>query len=256
VERASLQRLPVLVSLDDLRGDMHVAARLGAGPATADALARACHARGYEYCVVLRHARGHGPAGERHADIAATGAHADTVRILHGIIVPIGLDGSLEAAEPELHAADLVVVELRSHLRLSRARMTERLMHALDDTRVDVLIWPPARTAGNGAGADVDSDAVFTAAAARGVALELVPGAVLTDADEAQIRRAAERGVRFALASDARALDALDDVRFAVDAARRGWMEADSVINTAPLPELEQWLLRRASHRAAALASV
>lgn len=243
LELAGERRLPRLVAAEDLTADLHIAVRPGADHA---ALLAAARAHPWACVALVRPARAHADAAAFADSLPEPGG----LRVLRGVHVAVTADGTLEAAESDLEDADIVFAELRAASRLSRARTTERIVRALEHPLVDVLAWPPTRSAASREPCDLDYDAIFTAVAAAGVALELGPCAVPCAECDAQVRRAAELGVSFVLGSGARTPDGLGGIRYALDRARRGWLEAGSILNTQGPAAIEQWLQRRAPHRA------
>jgi DNA polymerase (family X) len=263
---AQRHALPRLVTQRDIRGDLNVRSRWVGGGTSVEALAHACMTRGYDYCAIMRCTRpqaadGHGRYGAAapHLDvlsgeIAALMERLPGFRVLNGVSAGIAVDGSLESDDVDLDLADIVRVEIRSHVRLSRTRMTDRILLALEHPAVDILGWPSGRLPGRRETYDVDLDEVLAAAAARRIALELNAAPDhLTEVDD-RISRARELGVTVVVTAGAREPETLDRMRYGVDQARRGWYEPARVLNTRSLAEIENWLRRRLPSRGTVLA--
>ncbi len=245
IEAARAGRLPRLVEVDDLRGDLHSHTTASDGHADLEAMAEAARRRGYEYLAITDHsqavriANGLDPSRlSRHLDaIARLDERGVGVRLLGSCEVDILEDGSLDLPDDLLQRLDVVVASVHSHFELSREKQTARLLRALDHPRVQILGHLSARRIGERDPIDLDVERVFEAAAERGCALEVNAQPERLDLSDVHCRLAKDMGVRLVISSDAHSTAGLDKIRFGVDQARRGWAEKSDVLNTRPLKE-------------------
>jgi DNA polymerase (family 10) len=249
IEAAQSRRLPSLVELDDIRGDLHCHTDATDGHHTVEALVAAARERGYDYVLVSDHSRSTRVAGGLTAEEAL--AHVEKVRAIgrkqRGITVLAGSecdilpDGSLDYPDEVLAQMDLVVAAVHSRFKQPRAEMTRRICRALENPYVNILAHPTGRLIGEREPYDVDLEAVFAAAGRHGKALEINCYPERLDLNDVHARRARELGVLLAINTDAHALDQLDTMRLGVATARRAWVEPAEVINTWSVGKLRAW---------------
>jgi DNA polymerase (family 10) len=247
-ELAAAERgeLPRLLERGDLRGDLQMHSHWSDGRVSIEAMVDGCIARGHEYCAITDHGPGlpvvQGLDVSRleaqQAAIARAQESRPAFRILRGIEIDAMGDGSLPLPDEVLAGLDLVLVAVHSRLRLPRDEQTRRYLAALDHPAAQVLAHPTARRLGRRPGVEADWDAIFARAAARGVAVEANASPERLDLDGALLRRAREQGCKLVVSTDAHSVRELDNLRWGVDQARRGWATADDVLNTRPLAEL------------------
>jgi DNA polymerase (family 10) len=246
LDAAGRHRLPELVRLEQLRGDLQMHSTWSDGRATVEQMVAACEERGYEYCALTDHGPGlpvvQGLDGARlraqWGEIAEVQARHPGIRVLRGLEVDVLADGSLALGDELLAGLDLVVAAVHTRLRLPAEEQTRRYLRALEHPRVAILAHPTARRLGMRGGVEADWDAIFAAAAARGVAVEANASPERLDLDGARLRRARELGCRVVVSTDAHSVRELGNLRWGVDQARRGWLTAEDVLDTRPLPEL------------------
>jgi len=210
----------------------------------------ACEARGYEYCAITDHGPGlpvvqgldASALRAQHREIAEVQARHPGIRVLHALELDVMEDGSLPLSEEELAPLDLLLAAVHTQLKLPREQQTERYLRALDHPRVAILAHPTARRIGRRGRVDADWDAILRKAAARGVAVEANGSPERLDLDGGLLRRARALGCRVVVSTDAHSVRELDNLRWGVDQARRGWLTAADVVNTLPLAELLSWL--------------
>jgi DNA polymerase (family 10) len=252
VAAAEARALPALVTVQDLRGDLHMHTTETDGRADAETMAIAARNAGLEYIAITDHSRAVAMANglnearalEQARAIRALNERLDGITVLAGIECDIRPDGSLDLAEDCLSQLDIVIASVHSAFNQEPAEMTDRLLRALACPWVDVLAHPTGRLILKRDGYTFDVEEVFRAAATAGVALEINSQIDRLDLDDAHARLARERGVRLAIDSDAHSPSALGNVRWGVMVARRAWLEPADVVNTRPLSELRP-LLRR-----------
>ena len=249
IEAAQSRRLPALVDLDDIRGDLHCHTNATDGHHTVEALVAAARERGYAYVLVSDHSQSTRVAGGLTANEAL--AHVEKIRAIgrkqRGIAVLAGSecdilpDGSLDYPDDVLAQMDLVVAAVHSRFKQPRAEMTRRICRALENQYVNILAHPTGRLIGQREPYDVDLEQVFAAARRHGKALEINSFPERLDLNDVHARRARELGVLLAVNTDTHALDQLDTMRLGVATARRAWVGPAEVINTWTLDKLRAW---------------
>jgi len=169
----------------------------------------------------------------------------DSIRLLQGCEVEIRADGALDFSDEVLHKLDLVIASLHTSLRQPRQKVTGRLLNAIRNPHVDIIGHPTGRMIPDREGADLDMDAVFAAARESGVALEINAHPARLDLDDIYARRAAEMGILLSVNTDAHTASDMAMLQFGIATARRGWVEAPTVINTWKTDSLLSWLAAR-----------
>ena len=252
VEAAAEGRLPHLVDEGELRGDLHTHTDWSDGGFSIAEMARAAAERGYDYHVVSDHATGPGMVGgvgldesdiEEQAAAVAEAADEVEIPILHGIEANVDADGGLATDDETLAALDLVVASPHAALGQDREAATERLVRAVGHPHVDVLGHPTGRLINERSGLDPDVEAVVEAAAANGTAIEVNANPARLDADGEFVRAAVDAGATVAVNTDAHSPRELDNARYGVHTARRGWARAADVLNARSLNGLRSFLL-------------
>jgi DNA polymerase (family 10) len=253
LEAARAGKLPRLVELADLRGDLHAHTHATDGRASAREMAFAAKAAGLQYLAVTDHSRRLAMARgldvrrleKQMAEIDDLNRELSGITLLKGIEVDILEDGSLDLPDSVLKKLDVVVAAVHGGFKFPRARQTARILAALDNPCVRILAHPTGRLIGEREPYDVDMLAVVRKAKARGVALELNAHPDRLDLNEVHCRMAKDEGVLVAIGSDAHGVDGFEVLRYGVGQARRGWLEKKDVLNARPLAELRRWLGRK-----------
>jgi len=250
---AEQRTLPRLVTTQDLHGDLHMHTTASDGRADAEAMAIAARAAGLEYIAITDHSRALAMANG--LDETATLAHARAIRqlnerlegitLLAGIECDIRADGSMDLADDCLAELDIVIASVHSALNQEADRMTDRLLRAISCRWVDVLAHPTGRLILKREPSRFDTDRVFAAAAAAGVAIEINSQIDRLDLDDVLARAARDRGVKIVIDSDAHSPAALANVRWGVSVARRAWIQAEDVLNTRPVDAFRAMLRRQ-----------
>lgn len=244
--------LPKLVELCDIRGDLHVHSNWTDGTASIEEMVRAAKARGYAYVAITDHSRhvtvAHGMDAVRLVkqldEIERVSEKVPGIAVLKGIELDILADGKLDLPDKMLARLDLVIAAVHYKFDLSREAQTERIIRAMDNKHVSIIAHPTGRLIGERDPYAVDVERLIEAARDRGCALELNSQPERLDLNDIHVQAAKAGGVRIAISTDAHAAAALDFMRFGVDQARRGWLEAGDVINTRPLDQLKKLLKR------------
>jgi len=253
VESATGGELPTLVTLQDIRGDLQMHSTWSDGKASVEEMARACLERGYEYFALTDHSQvmamvqGLTPerAREQWSEIEEVQERVPGIRILKSVEVDILKDGSLDMPDDVLEQLDVVVISVHSFMDQDRKTMTERVLRAMQHPSADILAHPTGRRINRREPFELDVEAVLEAAAELSLAVELNANPNRLDLRDVHVHRAKELAVPVVISTDAHSPKGLADMRFGVDQARRGWLEAGDVLNTRSLEEMMGWLGRR-----------
>jgi DNA polymerase (family 10) len=252
IEAAQKGTLPDLVTLEEIRGDLQCHTEASDGKATLREMAEAAQALGYDYLAITDHSAYIGIVqGLDEEGLAAQIEEIDRLneelegfRLLKATEVDIMENGDLDLSDAILARLDLRVCAIHSKFNLSREAQTERIIRAMDNPYFNILAHPTGRRIGKRAPYAVDMERVLDAAQERGCFLEINAQPERLDLDDVAARMAKERGVKLAISTDAHRPAALDLMRYGVDQARRGWLEAEDVLNTYRWEALKG-LLRR-----------
>jgi DNA polymerase (family 10) len=255
IQAAQQGKLPALISLDDIRGDLQMHSKWSDGAQTIEEMARACQQRGYEYCAMTDHSRStrvarglDAPAFKKQwEEIERVRQGLDSFVLLAGVELDILPDGSLDLPDAVLEHFDIVLVSVHSRLDMPKAQMTRRVLKALSHPAVHILAHPTGRQLHKRAPVELDLEEVFHAARENEVALELDAQPQRLDLSDVHVHRARELGVQIAIDSDAHSVEHLRFMRYGIDQARRGWLERRQVVNTMPWGQFQKWLQRRRS---------
>ena len=232
LEAAREGRLPMLVELGDLRGEMHCHSTWSAdGKATIEEMAVAARARDYEFLCLTDHSHylRDGRLQEQWEQIAAVNERVQPFRVLRGIEVNIRADGALDVGDDDLAQLDWVVASL--HTSFDRAP-TERILAAIESPHVDCIGHLTGRLIARRHGAEVDVEQVVARAAETGTALELNSQPDRLDLRDVHARLAGEAGVLIPVTTDAHSTAALANAEFGIGQARRAWLTKQQVLNT------------------------
>lgn len=252
IAAAQQGKLPTLVTVDDLRSNLHMHSTWTDGAETIEAMVQACKDLGYEYCAITDHSQATRVAGglaasalkQQWKEIEHLRRRMRGITLLRGMEVDILPDGSLDLPDDLLQALDIVLVSLHSQLRMPEPEMTKRVLKALSHPAVDIFAHPTARLLNKRGPVVLDLDAVFRTATEYDVALEINAQPERLDLNDVHVQRARELGVKFIINSDAHSTQGLALVHYGVEQARRGWLEKTQVLNTLPWPQFQQWLQR------------
>jgi DNA polymerase (family 10) len=233
-------KLPDLVSVDDIHGDLHAHTTLSDGRNTLEEMAAAGRARGYAYMAITDHSASHGFGDHvsaerlwrRIEEVAAWNKGRRGFRLLAGSEVNIGLDGALDYPDDLVEALDWVVASVHTSFSVSPQAMTERVLAAIENPNVDCIGHLTGRLIGRREPYGIDVEAVAEAAGRSGTMLEINGNPNRRDLSEHHARLAKEAGATIVLNTDAHGIDTLDNMAYAVATARRAWLTADDVANT------------------------
>jgi DNA polymerase (family 10) len=252
IEAAEQKSLPALVTLEAVRGDLHMHTTDTDGRADAEAMAVAARAAGLSYIAITDHSRALAMANglDEQAVLAqarrirALNDRLEGITVLAGIECDIRPDGTMDLSPDCLAELDIVVASVHSAFNQDEAQMTDRIVRAIECPWVDVIGHPTGRLILKRDGYHLAFDRVVAAAAAAGVALEINCQPDRLDLDEHRARHARDRGVALIVDSDAHSPAALGQLRWGVTIARRAWLRAEDLLNTRPLGQFRAALRR------------
>ena len=247
IEAAEKHALPELITVEDLRGDVHMHTIETDGKNTIEEMAEAARERGYEYMAITDHSKNLAMANGlddaravqhivriREVD-KKLNAQKKSIRVLAGIEVDILADGSLDLSDSVLEQMDLVIASVHSHFNQEASEMTDRLLKAISNKRVSILGHPTGRQLLRRDAYAMDMEALLDAAARQKVAMELNSYPERLDLNDRHLRMAKERGVKIVINTDSHHTSHMAKVRYGVLQARRAWLAKDDVLNTLPV---------------------
>jgi DNA polymerase (family X) len=243
-------RLPDLIELADIRGDLHSHTTLSDGRNSVDEMAEAARDRGYGYLAITDHSASHGFGDhvtaerlwERIEEIREWNKGVRGFRLLAGSEVNIGLDGSLDYPEDVVEALDWVVASVHTSFSIDERAMTERVVAAIENPQVNCIGHLTGRLIGRREPYGIDVEAVAEAAARTGTMIEINGNPNRRDLSDRHARLAADAGVTIVLNTDAHGVDTLNNMEYAVATARRAWLTAADVANTRSWAQFKKLL--------------
>jgi len=237
---------PLLLTRDEIRGDLHMHSTWSDGKATILEMATAARELGYEYVAICDHTPNVRVVPGLDADdlrrqgeeIAAVNEELAPFRVLRGTEVDIRADGMLDLPDDVLAELDWVQLSLHAGQRQGRAELTRKVTEAMRHPAVRALSHPKGRIINHRPPNELDLERTFEVALETGVALETNGLPDRLDLSGPEIKRAIEAGVPIVVSTDAHSVRGLENMRLAVHTARRGWATAADVVNTRPLSEV------------------
>jgi len=240
IEAAEQGRLPELVELRHMRGDLHMHTTESDGRATLEEMAEAARQRGYQYIAITDHSKAlsmtNGLDEKRVVGFARRVREINRsglgIRVFSGIECDILKDGAMDLADDALAELDLVIGSVHSHMNQESDEMTGRLLRALECPYLRIVGHPTGRILLHRDPFPFDFDRVVAEAARRGVSLEINASPERLDLDGTLIRTAKTKGAKFTISTDAHHPQQLANMRYGVVTARRGWLGPDDILNT------------------------
>jgi len=253
IEAALEGRLPKLVELEDIKGDLHVHSKWSDGSHDFDELIAAAKRRGYEYIAITDHSKGLGVARgltaerlmEEKKEIDAINKRLKGFRLLAGIEVDIRSNGQLDLSDEVLKKMDIVVASIHSGFRQSREQITKRLISAMRNPHVSIIAHPTGRLIGERDAYDVDMQGVLKVALETGTALEINACPLRLDLNDTHAKMAKEMEIPIVISTDAHITSHFDYMAYGVSIARRGWLEKEDILNTLSYGALKKVLKKR-----------
>jgi DNA polymerase (family X) len=246
LEAARDGRLPELIELGDIRGDLHMHTTLSDGHASIEEMAEAARELGHDYIAITEHSASAGFGNDVQPDelLRQTeyirGLELDGIAVLPGTEVNVLPDGTLDYADDVLEQLDWVIASLHTSFRLPEKEQTERLLHAMEHPLVDAIGHPTGRLLERREAYALDIDRVIEKALETGTFLEINANPDRRDLNDVYARAAAEAGVTLVIDSDAHWPRTLKNMRYGVATARRAWITAEQVANTRPWAEVDK----------------
>lgn len=244
--KAETGGLPQLITLADIRGDLHMHTDATDGRDTIRQMAEAALARGLKYIAITDHSKN--LAMTNGLDDARALAHVKrirevdaemkgSIRVLPGIEVDILADGSLDLEDATLAEMDVVVASVHSHFNQPMDEVTARVLRAMENPQVRILGHPTGRKVLQREAYAIDIEQVLQRAAALGVAVEHNAAPARSDLNDLNLRRARELGCKIVVDTDAHSTEQLDQMRYGITQLRRAWLTAGDLLNTLPTAE-------------------
>jgi len=246
VQAAKEGRLPVLVQESDLRGDFHMHTRESDGRNTIEEMAKAGMEKGLEYIAITDHSKAVTVArGKDEKELLKHFERIDKVnkklksfRILKGVEVDIKSDGSLDLEDWFLKQCDVVIAAIHSRFEMPQGQMTKRIIKALSNKNVDILAHPTGRLLKERQPYAVDIEDIFKTAKDFNVAMELSAYPDRLDLNDIHCKLAKDMGLKIAVGTDSHGANQLDNMRWGVYTAKRGWLEKEDILNTLPVDKI------------------
>lgn len=246
IQAAEKGKLPRLIELDDIRGDLQMHTTATDGKNSIAEMAKKAREMGYAYIAITDHSKAVRVAGgldekglARHLkEIEKVDAQASGIRLLKGVEVDILPDGSLDLKDDILKECQVVLAAVHSRFNMEEGEMTRRIIKALKNTNVSILAHPTGRLILEREAYKVNLKEVFQAALDYGVILEINAYPDRLDLRDVDARMAKEMGAKLVISTDAHSAAQLELMKFGVFTARRGWIEANDLVNTLPLEGL------------------
>ncbi len=253
IEAAAAGRLPNLVTVGDIKGDLHNHSKWSDGTTTIEEMARAAQARGYEYMAITDHSQSltiaRGMTVEQiraqAAEVAEVNLKLAPFRVLHGVELEIKTDGTLDYPDEVLAALDIVVASVHQGLRHDPERVTARVLDACRNPHVDIIAHPTGQILNSREPSGLDVEALIETARETGTVLEINSSPERLDLNEIYTRRAVESNVLLSVDTDSHHPDGFANIEYGITVARRGWAEASNILTTWPLERVLAWLARR-----------
>ncbi|MGE5446442.1 MAG: DNA polymerase/3'-5' exonuclease PolX [Ignavibacteriales bacterium] len=250
VEGAQSGKLPDLVELEDIKGDLQMHSIWSDGKATIEEMALRAKELGYEYIAMTDHSPSSRIAGglsierlyEKKREVNALNKKLKGIKILMGSEVDIKSDGSLDYPDEVLKDLDIAIAAVHSGFKMDMESMTKRIVKALKNPFIHFLVHPTGRLIGKREGYEVDMDEIIRTAKEYGKALEVNSHYLRLDLNDINVRKAVNAGVKIVISTDSHVPDELHMMRLGVATARRGWAEKKDVLNTMRFNELSKWL--------------
>jgi DNA polymerase (family X) len=252
VSAAARHKLPALLKLDDLRGDLHMHTTASDGANSIEEMALAARDRGYEYIAITDHSQSlkitNGLTEQRLFEhikaIDKTNTRLKGIRILKSAEVDILADGKLDYSDAALRHLDFTICSIHSRFALNREQQTERILRAMDNRHFNILGHATGRLLLKREGYELDFERIVEHAKANGCLFEINSSPDRLDLSDEHARLAKEAGIKIAVNTDAHSIRELDFISAGINQARRAWLEPTDVVNTRPLKSLLR-LLRR-----------
>ncbi|HEX3356095.1 MAG TPA: DNA polymerase/3'-5' exonuclease PolX [Tepidisphaeraceae bacterium] len=249
VELARDNKLPKLITLKDIRGDLHTHTNASDGRNTIEEMAAAAKAAGYEFLAITDHSKAMAMANGLTVDrlikhieqIHKVSDKLKGITLLAGAEVDILADGRMDYEDDVLKLLDIVVASPHVSLKQDTKKATDRLLRAIDNKYVNIIGHPTGRLINTREGLPLEMDKLFKAAAANGTALEINAGYPRLDLNDIHARAALAAECMLAIDTDSHTAN-FEEIKWGIGVARRAWATPKNVINCMKLPDLKKFL--------------
>ncbi len=253
IEAAKNRSLPRLVTLDDIRGDLHMHTNATDGRYSLKEMVKRAEQKGYEYIAVSDHSQkvtvANGLNSKRLRkqieEIDKIQDEFKNIRILKSIEVDILEDGSLDLPDEVLKELDFRICSVHYRMNLFQDKQTQRILKAMDNPYMNILGHPSGRLIHERKPMELDMEKIMKAAEERNICFEINSYPDRLDLNDVHCKLGKDMGIKIAITTDAHSLDDLDLMRFGVGQARRGWLEPEDIINTLPWSKLKKYFERK-----------
>ncbi len=256
IEAALENRLPVLIELKDIKGDLHVHTKLSDGSYDFDELIKAAIERGYEYIAITDHSKGlaiaRGLTVEKLLDekkeIESINKKLKGFRLISGTEVDIRSNGEMDFPDEVLKRLDIVVASIHSGFRQGKDKIMKRLISAMKNPYVSIIAHPTGRLIGERDPYDIDIEELLKVAKETGTAIEINAYPLRLDLNDVYVKKAKEMEVPIVISTDTHLISQFDYMAYGVSIARRGWLERKDVLNTLPYNLLLEKLKKKKTY--------
>lgn len=250
IEAALEGKLPDLIELSDIKGDLHMHTTWSDGKASIEEMALSARELGYKYIAITDHSPSSVIANglsvdrlkKKKKELEEADKKIKGIKILMGSEVDIKPDGTLDYPDKVLKELDVLIASIHSSFKMDMDTMTERIVNAIKNPYVHAIGHPTGRLINERDPYEVDIDRLIEAALEYGKALELNGSYQRLDLKDLHVRKAVEAGVKIIISTDAHSPAQLLQMKYGIGTARRGWVEKKSVLNTLPADEIMDWL--------------
>lgn len=250
IEAAENGMLPDLAQQGDIRGDLHLHSNWSDGVNSIEQIAGKAAELGYEYIAITDHSKSLGIARglpeerliQQGEFIKKLDSQMESLHIFSGIEADILAGGDLDYPDHVLASRDVVVASVHSGFKQEGAKITSRIISAMQNEHVDIVAHPTGRLIGRRDPYAVNMDEVFAAAEKYGTALEINASPDRLDLNDVYVRKAKELGIKICINTDAHEISRMDEMKYGVAMARRGWLEKDDILNTMTVEEMSRFL--------------
>ncbi len=247
IELAEQSKLPHLIELSDIKGDLHLHSDWSDGAAPLEEMIAGALEQGYEYVAVTDHSPGLGIAHGLSIDriqqqlqlISELNRKYSDIHIFSGMEVDIRANGALDVPDEVLAKLDIVIASIHSGMNQGIDQMTKRVISAVSNPHVDILGHPTGRLLGEREAVEIDIEAVFKAALDHQTVLEINATPSRLDLKDTHIYQARQLGIKLVINTDSHHPEQFNFMRYGIGIARRGWCEARDILNTLPLAKFK-----------------
>ena len=246
IEAAIEGKLPKLVTVNDIKGDLHVHSKWSDGSHTFEQLAEVAKEHGYSYFALTDHSQGLGVArgltaerlAEQKREIDTLNKKLKNIRILHGTEVDIRGDGTLDFHDDVLQTLDIVVASIHSGFKQTKEQLTSRIVAAMKNPYVSIIAHPTGRLIGERDAYEVDMDEILKTAKETGTAMEINAYPLRLDLSDIYAKKAKELRIPIVISTDAHVTTQFNFMSYGVSIARRSWLEKEDIANTLEVKQL------------------